>query len=301
MNRRRFLQTTAAVFGTAVVGAGAAAATGEGPITATGRRIHRFVPDGDTYRHEDQFVSSDLVGRYGDEAVSFETERVPRKAVPGKHKNPDRAFTRTYRETVVVGAPEEHAAAERAERERLQSDDVSTSGVSTDSQPYYYGPLYVYKDGDQLVRTGPINVGWRRYLGMDAGEVDSKMYNQADWNGYWEGFAGDRYVLLDNGTTMKKQDVHASKPTGLSSQWHGRLYNLPTDESDDYAVVCQAHHDPECHCYSDWDFADSRRKFLDVWDSNIDDGYYLTDNVDVYNGTGYSDDESSNGLFGVVY
>lgn len=300
-SRRRFLKTAAAaVAGTTVFGVGGATAA-NGPLRATGQRIHRFVPNGEDFLHEDRFVSPDLVERFGRDAVSFETERVPRDAIADEYLNPDRAFTASFRQTVVLGSPEEHAAAEQAMRDQ-RSDGVSTSGtISTQDQPYYMGPLYVYKDGDTLVRTGPINVGWRRYLGLNASEVDQKMYNEAAWNGYWEGFAGTRYILLDNGTTMKPQDVHASKPTGPSSQWHGRLYNLPSDESGDYAVVCQAHRDPECHCYDDWRFADSRRRFLNTWENDITSSSYDTDNIYVANGTSYADEDSSNGYFGVVW
>ena len=281
----------------AATGSAAAEVDGEGPLYATGTYIDRYIPDGDTFRYEERFVSNELVDRYGKATVEFETESVLRERIPDEYKNPDRAFVRKYEDTAVLGAPEEHYAAEEKERERRKAD--SSGGFSTASHtPVYLGPLYVYKSGSTDVRKGPINVGWRRYLGFNAYEVNQKMYQDASWDGGLP--MHDRYVIHEGGWT-EKQDQAVAKPTGIyGEQYHDRLWTLPNYEDDDYSVVAQAHYDCAFHSGCNWKFADARRYNLKVWRKYIN-GFYSTDNWKIYNGSGYQGDQTSNGYLGVVY
>jgi len=306
--RRRFLGGATAGLFAAAVPAGTAAANesggagspgeSEGPITATGKRIHRFEPDGDEYVHHERFVSQDLRPRFGRATVEYDPITVASERVPQDVRESRGASVIQYRDTGVFGTFEQHAAAEQQLKTELKAEREESGPEAASHSPYYFGPLYTYRSGSVAERTAPVNVAWRRYLGLSASEVRSKMVNDGNWGNFIP--SSDRYVLYYDGSSYvsKKQDRHVKKSTGVTSQWHGRLYDVPSADDDDYGVVCQAHHDPWDHGHitdPDWQFADSRREILDAWESL---GIYFTENQDAYNG---SDFGSSNGLVGIVY
>ncbi|PSP81072.1 hypothetical protein BRC81_01390 [Halobacteriales archaeon QS_1_68_20] len=190
--------------------------------------------------------------------------------MPEQFRDPDRAGTVEFQDDGVFGTWEQHANAERDLRE----------GDLTQSHDYT-GPLYCYKSEDLAERTAPINVGWRYYHDFTASEVDSIMANHG-WDGTLT--STDRYVLVFTGPysyEIKKQDAQAKKPTGWTSQWHGRLYDLPDADDDGYDVIGQFHHDPWDHGWltdPDWRFAEARQECSSDWESW---GYYaLTQDVD---------------------
>lgn len=296
IGRRRFLRGAAAGLFAASVPAGTAAASDtEGPITATGKRIHRFKPDGDRYVHRERFVSQDLRSHFGQATVEYDPITVAADRVPEQVRQSNGTSVVQYRDTGVFGTVDQHAAAEQ----QLRNKQKEQSGPSTASHsPNYYGPLYTYKTADIAERTAPVNVAWRRYLGLSASEVRSRMINDADWGTIIP--SGDRYIIYYDGSdyVTKKQDRHIKESTGTTDQWHGRLYDIPYADEEAYSVIAQAHHDPWDHGYlgdPNWRFSDSRKEFLDTWESI---GYYYSENQDVYNGSGF---DSSNGLLGIVY
>jgi hypothetical protein len=296
IGRRSFLRTTAAGLLAASVPAGSAAARERtAPITATGKRIHRFVPDGDQYRHFERFVSQDLQPHFGQATIEYDPITVPSDRVPETVKKSNGTGVVNYRDTGVFGTFDQHANAEK----KLRGKKKKANGPSTASHsPNYYGPLYTYKSADIAERTAPVNVAWRRYLGLSASEVRSRMINDANWGTIIP--SGDRYVLYYDGSSYvnKKQDRHIKESTGTTDQWHGRLYDIPNADEEDFGVIAQAHHDPWDHGYlgdPDWRFADSRQKFLETWESI---GYYYSENQDVYNGYDF---DSSDGFLGIVY
>lgn len=288
--------------GAGLTGARTAAADSGGPVHASGTRINQFRPDGDRFLVTSRFVSRDLEPHYGRRVVEFEPEVVHREAVPAQYRNPDRGFTVRFADTAVIGTFAEHAAAERA-------GDATTGDVTT--QASYTGPLYVYNSsvsdpsvGDLGERTGPINTGWDKNLGMNASQVNTRMHDDGGWSTPWLGTAGDRYVILHfEGSTnlyTKKQDTHVGKDYGsilTPDQYHVRLYNLPDHSDDEYAVVGQAHLDPNDHGLlgSDtyWSFDESRREVTTTW-SDLGYSTYL-EYLD--NGSQW---ESSNGYLGEV-
>lgn len=289
-SRRRFVRNCAAtLFGTGVTASTASAdpqGDSEYPVHAEGTRIHHFRPlDDDRFEHRERFVSEDLVEVFGKAEVVLETERVHAHAVPEQFREPDRAGTLRERDDGVFGTWEQHANAERL----LREDDLTASHD-------YTGPLYNYKDGSLSERSSPINVGWRYYHGFDHADVAGIMARH-DWDG--ELPSTDRYVLVLTGRysyDVKAQDAHVRKPTGLTDQWHGRLYDLPDYDDDGYDVVGQFHHDPWDHGWlggDDWHFADARREASADWENW---GYY-TFTQGIGNGDDY---DSSDGEFDAI-
>lgn len=296
IGRRNFLRGAAAGLFAASVPAGTAAGDErEEPVRATGKRIHKFKPEGDRYIQQERFVSQELQPHFGQATVEYDPITVASDRVPETVRKSNGTSVVQYRDTGVFGTFDQHATAEKKLRGKQNDDsDVGTASHA----PNYYGPLYTYKSSDIAERTAPVNVAWRRYLGLSASDVRSKMINDADWGTIIP--SGDRYVLYYDGSNYvnKKQDKHIKESTGLTDQWHGRLYDIPSADEEDYGVICSAHHDPWDHGYlsdPDWQFSDSRQKFLDTWESI---GYYYSDNQDVYNGYDY---DSSDGLLGIVY
>lgn len=295
IDRRRFLRLAGSGLLAASVPAGsAAAADSEFPLRAEGTRIIRFVPAGESYRKLERFVSSDLAERYGSATVEYDPEPVDARHVPDEYRNPDRAFTLEFDDVAVVGTWDEHVTAERHLREGANaSGDIEAQSHT----PSYWGPFYAYKSSSLAERSAPINVAWRRYLGLDAGEVKTKMLNNG-WGSIIP--SSDRYALLYDGSSWyaQKQVNHIRKPTGFTDQWHCRTWNLSYSMDDDYRVAVQAHHDPWDHGYlggSDWQFSESRQTVLDTWDGISS---YYTANTSIGNG---GDFPSSNGLLGVVW
>ncbi|WP_135827798.1 hypothetical protein [Halorussus halobius] len=301
IGRRRFVRGAAAGLLAAAVPAGAAAAReSDGPVRATGKRIHQFERDGDEYRHYEQFTSPDLRKAFGEATVEYDPVTLPAERVPAEVRESDGPSMVEYRDVGVFGTFDQHATAEQSIHAELNaSDDAETDDAETDDHsPSYFGPLYVYKSGSVSERSAPVNVAWRRYLGFDAEGVRSKMVDDGDWGNIVP--SSDRYILYYDGSdyVSKKQDKHVKKSTGITAQWHGRLYDVPTADEEDYGVVSAAHHDPWDHGHitnPDWQFAGSRQEFLDAWESL---GSYGTENQDAYNG---SDFDSSNGMLGIVY
>lgn len=296
IGRRRFLRGAAAGLFAATVPAGAAAASErDAPVRATGKRIHQFERDGDEYRHLEQFVSPDLRKHFGQATVEYDPATLPAERVPKEVRESDGPSMVEYRDTGVFGTFDQHATAEQSIRSELKASDAAETASHS---PSYFGPLYVYKSGSVNERSAPVNVAWRRYLGFSASDVRSKMVNDGDWGNIIP--SSDRYILYYDGSdyVSKKQDKHVKKSTGITAQWHGRLYDIPSADEEDYSVVSSAHHDPWDHGHitnPNWQFSDSRQEFLDAWESL---GVYFTENQDVYNG---SDFGSSNGLLGIVY
>lgn len=290
VSRRRFVSTAAAGLFAGSVAASTAAADPEGdseyPVYAQGTRKHHFEPlGGERFEHRERFVSQDLQDAFGKATITLETEEIHRDEVPDKFKGPDRAGKISGADDGVFGTWEQHANAERDLRE----------GVSTESHDYT-GPLYNYKDGDVSERSAPINVGWRSYHGFDAGEVNDIM-----WDNGWDGtlISTDRYVMVLTGSysyDIRKQAYHTKKPTGWTTQWHGRLWNIPDADDDGYDVIGSYHHDPWDHGWlggDDWRFSDSRQKASDDWESW---GYYAN-TQDVGNGSDY---DTSDGKFDYI-
>lgn len=289
-SRRRFVRTGAAALfsGTTLVANAAADPDGDSeyPVHAEGTRFHHFRPlDGDHFEHCERFVSEDLVDVFGRAEVVLESERVHSHAVPEQFRDPNRAGTLRERDDGVFGTWEQHANAER----RLREEDLTLDHD-------YTGPLYNYRDGDLSERSAPINVGWRYYHEFDHADVAGRMIRDG-----WDGLlpSADRYVLVLTGRynyDVKTQDAHVRKPTGWTTQWHGRLYDLPEYDDDGYTVVGQFHHDPWDHGWlggNDWRFAEARRECSGDWENW---GYYsFTQGVG--NGSGY---DSSEGEFDAI-
>ncbi len=259
---------------------------GEYPVHADGKRIHHFRPlAGDHWEHRERFVSRDVQKVFGKAAVELKTEEVHANAVPEQFRNPDRAGKLSERDDGVFGTWEQHANAERDLRE----------GDLTQSHDYT-GPLYNYKDGDLSERSAPINVGWRYYHDFTASDVNDIM-----WDNGWDGtlISTDRYVLVFTGTysyDIRKQAYHTKKPTGWTTQWHGRLWNLPDYDDDGYDVIGSYHHDPWDHGWligDDWKFSESRQEAASDWESW---GYYSF-TQDVGNGSDYG---TSDGKFDAI-
>lgn len=289
VSRRRFISSTAAGLLTASIPASTAAADPEGdskyPVYAEGQRIHEFKPlNDDHFQHRERFVSQELQAAFGKASVVLDSGAVHRKSVPDRYKNPDRSGTTKYRDSGVFGTWDQHANAERELR-----NDVTIQSSS------YTGPLYIYKSEDLAERAAPINVGWRYYHSFNASDVNDIM-----WDNGWDGTltSTDRYVLVmtDTQCVVRKQAYHTKKPTGWTTQWHGRLWNLPDYEDDGYDVIGSYHHDPWDHGWvtnADWRFSESRQEVSDDWESW---GYYAN-TQDVGNG---DDFDSSAGKFDYI-
>lgn len=247
--------------------------------------MHQFRPQDDGFLHRERFVSPDLRKAFGKAEVVVDSSTVDRQSVPERFRDPDRAGTIKYQDSGVFGTWDQHANAER----ELRQGDLTASHD-------YTGPRYNYKSEDLAERSAPVNVGWRYYHDFSASEVDSIMAN----NG-WDGslISTDRYVLVFTGPysyDIRKQAAHTKKPTGWTTQWHGRLWNLPDYDDDGYDVIGSYHHDPWDHGWltdADWRFAESRQECSDDWESW---GYYAF-TQDIGNG---SDWDSSNGKFDAI-
>lgn len=305
--RRNLLRSIGVGLFASSVPAGLAASRGSKqlPTQATGKRIFRFEPNGDTYDVHQKFISQTLNRVYEVSTVKYDPITVERERLPTSVVEANGTVVVQYDDAGVFGTVEEHLNAER--RLRNRSDDVSTQDEiccgGGGGYPGYDGPLYTYVSASVDERTGPINVVWRRNLGLTAGMVQTKMANQSGWDGYMP--SGDRYILIrDDGTNYaKEQDKHVKNATGTTSQYHGRLWNVPSSDAADYNVVCQAHHDPWDHdkcCNNDnWKFEESENKVLDTWANDIS-GDYGTGTVYAGNGSGYGGDGSADNYTGVV-
>lgn len=290
ISRRQFISNATAGLLAASVPASTVAADPEGeseyPVHAEGTRFHHFKPlSNGHFEHRERFVSQDLQVAFGKAEITLQTEEIHRHEVPDEFTDPDRAGKLSATDDGVFGTWEQHANAERELRE----------GVSIQSHDYT-GPLYNYKDGDLSERSSPINVGWRYYHYFDHSDVNDKMVANG-WDGSLP--STDRYVLVFTGTysyEIKKQDAHVRKPTGWTSQWHGRLYDLPDADDEGYDVVAQFHHDPWDHGWlggDDWKFAEARQECSSDWE---DWGYYAY-TQDIGNGDDY---DTSNGKFDAI-
>ncbi len=288
LTRRSFVRNGAAAMLAGAVTASTAAADPEAdseyPVQAEGKRIHHFRPlDGDTWEHRERFISPDLKAAFGKAEVGLQTEEIERERVPERFRSPDRAGTTKYRDSGVFGTWEQHVNAEQRIHDDMTADHD------------YEGPLYVYKDGDVTERSAPVNAGWRDHHSLSWFNVEQQMKN----NG-WDGSipSTNRYILVHTsyGSYTKTQNAHVKKPTGWTTQWHGRLYGITEEEDPGYTVVGSFHHDPWDHGWAggdDWRFAQSRQECQDDWESW---GYY-TYTQDIYNGWDY---DSSNGLLAVI-
>ncbi|WP_455448379.1 hypothetical protein [Natrinema thermotolerans] len=204
-----------------LVGVGSAASDDDaGPVTVSGRRIHKYRPDGDFFEHEQRFVSPELRDYYGKATLVYDEGTIHRRAVPDEYTDPDRAFTLNYRDTAVIGRFREFDRLETKQRDAGSAD----AAVGTASIPDYTGPLYVYnsdvdnpQEEDLGEATGPINVGWNRDLDRDAASINSQMESWG-WTSLYAGSPGDRYVIMDEDASLPyvtKQDEHIVK--GLST------------------------------------------------------------------------------------
>ncbi|WP_435552524.1 hypothetical protein [Natrinema sp. CGMCC1.2065] len=270
-----------------------------GPVTVSGRRIHKYRPDGDFFEHEQRFVSPELRDYYGKATLVYDEGTIHRRAVPDEYTDPDRAFTLNYRDTAVIGRFREFDRLETKQRDAGSAD----AAVGTASIPDYTGPLYVYnsdvdnpQEEDLGEATGPINVGWNRDLDRDAASINSQMESWG-WTSLYAGSPGDRYVIMDEDASLPyvtKQDEHIVK--GLSTpttQYHVRAYDLPQYEEENIAVAGQAHKDPVLHDGPPWNFAEAREAASSAWDDN---GYSTVFHY-VENGEGY---DTSDGFFDQV-
>jgi len=323
-NRRGFVKTVAAGVGLAAVPGVSLAkndseSEGKLPVHVSGKRKHQFKPakDSDGFVHRERFVSTEVRSRNdGKKTVHFEPETVHRDRIPEKYKNPDRAFNTKYSDRATLGSFEQHMRAERRERAQARQESTASTGTATvrtsatttdattitagGSPSGYDGPLYTYSSGDLDERTAPINVSWYEN-DFTASNVKSDMLDEG-WGSIYT-LSTSKYVgySTDDGQDKKKkEDKHVKQEGGLipGEQWHGRLYNIPSSNYDGHTVIGAAHRDPADHGWlpggQQWRFADSRQKFLDVWE----DIGNSTENQDAGNGGNFS---SSNGKIGVVY
>lgn len=290
-DRRRFLKLSGAgllgVLGSAgtVVGQQSHGTSTE-DLTTTGLHVFRYIPhdDDDYFLKEERFVSQELKDRYGKATVVFEPEPFPREFVPDEHKNTDEEYVQQYRDTAVIGTSEELYDAEQQESETTDGD------ITTDSVVRYTGPKYVHKSGDLNIRTGPINVGWRRYLDLWAGDVKRIMRNNG-WraNEYY----GKRYILTRNGPKAQNREV--GRNISFPRRWHIRIYNIPGTK---YKVIGQAHHDPYNHYENDRRFSRARNVVLNTWRNRT---RYRTGRTYVGNRSGFPDRGSYDGYMGVIH
>lgn len=281
--RRGFLRG----LGAAAVGTGTATAapggdgngggSGEGPSEFTGHRIHRFEPNGETYRHVEQFVGRGLAAEYGVNRMEYDLPDLPREAVeralPEARENPGTVVEVRKTDTAVIGTFEELTRFERAKRDRR--GESARGGTGIDAGAYYTGPIYHYNSNtsdptlsDLGEPKAPINVGWESWVEPDARGVAKRMYDDLGWGGWLEDpiFKNTRYIIVDYGdySVVKGNDTDATDAILLSKQWHVRLYSLSYTE-DDYSVIGQAHKDPYLHDGPPWSFVESRRKVTGDW------------------------------------
>jgi hypothetical protein len=304
INRRRFLQLA----GASVISTGVVAGTGnaqptssdEPPYHVSGHRTHRYVPDGNVYQHHEKFVSDELKDPYGTPVVTFEVDQVARELIPEKYKNTDVSFTVEWDGTAVIGTVDEFAA---DERNSVRSEAVA----SPSALPAYLGRQYAYKNGSKIERASPINVGWYQYYGWTADAVKNTMENDFGWPANWNspiaGYSWTRYIIGGNGG-LEGEDAEVAKiPTGAQpfAQWHIRLWNVSKDYSNGYPVIGQAHYDIRDHGIitdPSFQFATSRNRVLSAWK---DQTGFSTTNQKIYNGSGFPDDDSSEGKIGLIH
>ncbi len=276
--RRGLLRTTggtlAALIGCAGIGAAASDDDGDGddvgPTTAEATVIKRFRPsdDDEHFYLEKRAISPTFKRRFGGPVLTYEPEPVPREAIPEKYTDPDRPFTRQYRDDLVVGTLEDHLEVEKP------AETDGTEEVRTQTQ-YYDGPKYVYEsasgaeDQDIYERTGPINVAWGSSVDKTASQLQSYMEDR-DWQEHWTmPGSGNRYILYDG--QAQAQDEHIYKEIYYTRQWHIRVYDVSVDSStDSIQVIGNAHRDPLDHNLigdDPWYFNDARDEAMNDWES----------------------------------
>ena len=99
-------------------------------------------------------------------------------------------------------------------------------------------------------------------------------------------------------TRSQDESAQRSSEWWSGAQYHTRLYDVPdSDDGDDHPCVGQAHHDPWDHEKftgdDNWKSRESRREVRDTRLYNI--GGVSEETVDVYDGSGYGGDVSSDG------
>lgn len=287
MDRRNFLKSAGASVATLFAAGAASGADGgdDGVLEVSGVRIHRFTPDGDEFEYEEQFRSGKLRRKFGTVTVTVDEARVPRELLDEKYRDRENRFQITQPDTAVVGHLEDFVARETAAAEEA---NVETHTF----------PLYAYKSADAAERSGPLNVGWD--VNMSAGEIRTAMRDGVSW---WAGECWcadlpsfDRYAVVDGDAVSADSEVAKSVGSHVTgSQWHARLWDLP-----DGRVVAQAHYDVQDHGWvldPDYRFSESRRTVRDTWTDPLD---YSSTLYYQGNGSGYTDDDSSNGYLSLV-
>lgn len=305
MNTRRGFLRSAVAFAALGVGAGGAvAASGQKqgkarkyPLEATGRRIHKIKRKGDEYIHRERFISPDLKAVYNHPVVRYDPVRIPAEEAPEEWKEHNGNLTYNYEDTGVFGTFEQHVNVE----ERIRSKQ--SSGISIQSHGSYGGPLYQYTTASLDERKAPVNVAWTDAVTSSAEDVKQQMNDPLNGWGSLVAPSGSRYIQVrNNGNYVARQeDKHVKRQTGFTSQYHARLWDLPTDTSDYYEVVGSAHHDPTDHgkiVNPNWRFDESRGEVLKAWDDRLNEETTLQF---VGNGSGYHSDGTADGNVGIVH
>lgn len=270
-SRRDFVRTAGVTLAGLVGITGVSGATtrsqGPSPERAEATVVKRFSPEGDHFRLEKRAISPAFKERFGGPVLTYEPEPVPREAVPEEYTDPDRPFTITYRDDLVVGTLEEQLTAERAEREAATADARSSQ--------YYDGPKYIYEsasgaeDEDIYERTAPINVAWGTSIDRNALQLQSYMESKG-WEEHWTmPGSGTRYILYNG--SAEAQDEHIYKEIHYTRQWHIRAYDVSVDSStESIQVIGNAHRDPLDHNKigdEPWQFNDARDEAANDWES----------------------------------